>query len=81
MCTFFPWLSATPTAPGFITVFGLDHLPEQDTTTPTTTNERAQAPRKQLATKAGRNKSAAGAKRSHRFRPGTKALREIRKRL
>ena len=40
------------------------------------------APRKQLATKASRNKSApaaGGVKKPHRYRPGTVALREIRK--
>ena len=36
------------------------------------------APRKQLATKAAR-KSTAGVKKPHRYRPGTVALREIRK--
>lgn len=38
------------------------------------------APRKQLATKASASSAAAGAKRkSHRYRPGTVALREIRR--
>ena len=39
------------------------------------------APRKQLATKAARKTAAAagGVKKPHRFRPGTVALREIRK--
>lgn len=39
------------------------------------------APRKQLAAKAGRQSapSTGGVKRVHRFRPGTVALREIRK--
>jgi histone H3 len=39
------------------------------------------APRKQLATKAARKSVPAGpgVKRAHRFRPGTVALREIRK--
>lgn len=40
------------------------------------------APRKQLATKAARKSgptSAGGAKKPHRWRPGTVALREIRK--
>ena len=39
------------------------------------------APRKQLATKAARKSVAAtgGVKKPHRFRPGTVALREIRK--
>ncbi|XP_050871282.1 histone H3.2 [Lathyrus oleraceus] len=39
------------------------------------------APRKQLATKAARKSSPAtgGVKKPHRFRPGTVALREIRK--
>uniref|UniRef100_H8ZWR9 Histone H3 n=1 Tax=Collodictyon triciliatum TaxID=190325 RepID=H8ZWR9_9EUKA len=41
------------------------------------------APRKQLATKAARKSapttSAAGVKKPHRYRPGTVALREIRK--
>nr|CAB3487020.1 unnamed protein product [Digitaria exilis] len=39
------------------------------------------APRKQLATKAARKSAPAtgGVKKSHRFRPGTVALREIRK--
>uniref|UniRef100_A0A453IMD2 Uncharacterized protein n=2 Tax=Aegilops tauschii subsp. strangulata TaxID=200361 RepID=A0A453IMD2_AEGTS len=39
------------------------------------------APRKQLATKAARKSAPAtgGVKKPHRFRPGTVALREIRK--
>jgi histone H3 len=39
------------------------------------------SPRKQLATKAGRKSapSTAGASKLHRYRPGTVALREIRK--
>ena len=39
------------------------------------------APRKQLATKAARKSARAdgGVKKSHRFRPGTVALREIRR--
>jgi hypothetical protein len=39
------------------------------------------APRKQLATKAARKRAPAtgGVKKPHRFRPGTVALREIRK--
>ncbi len=39
------------------------------------------APRKQLATKAARKSAPAtgGVKKSHRFRPGTVALREIRR--
>ena len=39
------------------------------------------APRKQLATKAARKSapSAGGVKKPHRYRPGTVALREIRK--
>ena len=39
------------------------------------------APRKQLATKAARKStpSAGGVKKPHRFRPGTVALREIRR--
>jgi len=39
------------------------------------------APRKQLATKAARQKApvSGGVKKPHRFRPGTVALREIRK--
>eukprot|EP00798_Chlamydomonas_sp_ICE-L_P015441 gene15441-biopygen24490 len=39
------------------------------------------APRKQLATKAARKSAPAtgGVKKSHRYRPGTVALREIRK--
>ena len=39
------------------------------------------APRKQLATKAARrgNPASAGIKKPHRYRPGTVALREIRK--
>ena len=37
------------------------------------------APRKQLATKAARKESPSGAKRPHRYRPGTVALQEIRK--
>ena len=42
----------------------------------------AKAPRKQLATKAARKTAPAiggGVKKPHRFRPGTVALREIRK--
>jgi hypothetical protein len=41
-----------------------------------------QAPRKQLASKAARKSAPAmsgGVKKPHRFRPGTVALREIRK--
>ena len=43
--------------------------------------EGSKAPRKQLATKAARRSapSAGGVKKPHRFRPGTVALREIRK--
>lgn len=39
------------------------------------------APRKQMATKAGRREAPAtgGVKKPHRYRPGTVALREIRK--
>nr|GEZ24630.1 histone H3.2-like [Tanacetum cinerariifolium] len=42
---------------------------------------RGKAPRKQLATKAARKSAPAtgGVKKPHRFRPGTVALREIRK--
>ena len=41
----------------------------------------AKAPRKQLATKAARKSAPAsgGVKKPHRFKPGTVALREIRK--
>ena len=41
----------------------------------------AKAPRKQLASKAARKSAPAtgGIKKPHRFRPGTVALREIRK--
>ena len=41
----------------------------------------AKAPRKQLATKAARKSAPAigGFKKPHRYRPGTVALREIRK--
>ena len=41
----------------------------------------AKAPRKQLATKAARKTATVqgGIKKPHRFRPGTVALREIRK--
>ncbi len=41
----------------------------------------SQAPRKQLATKAARKSAPAtgGVKKPHRYRPGTVALREIRK--
>ena len=48
-------------------------------------NTGAKAPRKQLANKAARktasvsNPAAGGVKKPHRFRPGTVALREIRK--
>jgi len=45
-------------------------------------NTGAKAPRKQLANKAARKTaqiSAGGVKKPHRFRPGTVALREIRK--
>ena len=37
------------------------------------------APRKQLATKAARRSAPGGVKKPHRYRPGTAALREIRK--
>ena len=37
------------------------------------------APRKQLAAKAARKSGPSGVKKPHRFRPGTVALREIRK--
>ena len=37
------------------------------------------APRKQLATKAARKSAPDGVKKPHRFRPGTVALREIRR--
>ncbi|XP_060942098.1 histone H3.3A-like [Limanda limanda] len=40
-------------------------------------SEGGKAPRKQLATKAAR--SAGGVKKPHRYRPGTVALREIRR--
>ena len=36
-------------------------------------------PRKTLATKAARRNNSSGVKRPHRYRPGTVALREIRK--
>ena len=36
-------------------------------------------PRKQLATKAARKSAPAGVKKPHRYRPGTVALREIRR--
>ena len=45
-------------------------------------NTGAKAPRKQLANKAARKTahvSSGGVKKPHRFRPGTVALREIRK--
>jgi histone H3 len=46
-------------------------------------NTGGKAPRKQLASKAARKAaqlpSAGGVKKAHRFRPGTVALREIRK--
>ena len=44
-------------------------------------NTGAKAPRKQLANKAARKNAPAegGVKKAHRFRPGTVALREIRK--
>jgi histone H3 len=47
-------------------------------------NTGAKAPRKQLANKAARKTALAastggGVKKPHRFRPGTVALREIRK--
>jgi histone H3 len=46
-------------------------------------NTGAKAPRKQLANKAARKTAAVsqsgGVKKPHRFRPGTVALREIRK--
>ena len=49
----------------------------------TTLNEdsNGKAPRKQLATKAARKSAptAGGVKKPHRYRPGTVALREIRK--
>ena len=37
------------------------------------------APRKQLATKAARKSAPGGVKKPHRYRPGTVALREIRR--
>ncbi|PJF18384.1 histone H3 [Paramicrosporidium saccamoebae] len=37
------------------------------------------APRKQLATKASKSAAPAGIKKPHRYRPGTVALREIRR--
>jgi len=37
------------------------------------------APRKQLATKAARKGATGGVKKPHRYRPGTVALREIRR--
>lgn len=37
------------------------------------------APRKKVATKAARKNAAGGIKKPHRFRPGTVALREIRR--
>ena len=47
-------------------------------------NTGGKAPRKQLATKAARKTNSAavpagGVKKPHRFRPGTVALREIRR--
>ena len=44
-------------------------------------NTGAKAPRKQLAHKAARKTAppAGGVKKAHRFRPGTVALREIRR--
>ena len=45
-------------------------------------NTGAKAPRKQLANKAARKTAhvqAGGVKKAHKFRPGTVALREIRK--
>nr|CAH7725965.1 unnamed protein product [Callosobruchus chinensis] len=44
---------------------------------------RGKAPRKQLATKAARKSAPAtgGVKKPHRYRPGTVALREIRRKL
>lgn len=45
-------------------------------------NTGAKAPRKQLANKAARKTAhvqAGGVKKPHKFRPGTVALREIRK--
>ena len=45
------------------------------------TQQYQQAPRKQLATKAARKSAPAtgGVKKPHRYRPGTVALREIRR--
>ena len=43
-------------------------------------NTGAKAPRKQIASKAARKTAPSGGlKKTHRFRPGTVALREIRK--
>jgi len=42
-------------------------------------SDGGKAPRKQLATKAARKSVRGGIKKPHRFRPGTVALREIRK--
>ena len=39
----------------------------------------AKAPRKQLASKVARKSATGGVKKPHRLRPGTVALREIRK--
>ncbi|KAF4348015.1 hypothetical protein G4B88_026835 [Cannabis sativa] len=61
--------------------FGYDH-PMGGLTIPCTRKSTGgKAPRKQLATKAARKSAPAtgGVKKPHRFRPGTVALREIRK--
>ncbi|GKV00179.1 hypothetical protein SLEP1_g12915 [Rubroshorea leprosula] len=72
--------SRFPPLPKFLRISLL--FPEMARTKQTTRKSTGgQAPRKQLATKAARKSAPAtgGVKKPHRFRPGTVALREIRK--
>ncbi|KAL5983286.1 5-hydroxytryptamine receptor 2A [Asimina triloba] len=65
-----------------ISLFGLPNHPSMARTKQTARKSTGgKAPRKQLATKAARKSAPAtgGVKKPHRFRPGTVALREIRK--
>ena len=74
----------------FATVFSIKHAESRQVSTSTSmarTKQTARkstggkAPRKELATKAARKSAPAtgGVKKPHRFRPGTVALREIRR--
>ncbi|XP_038155715.1 histone H3-like [Cyprinodon tularosa] len=60
---------------------GSQHQVKHLTTAKTVDSESKKAPRKQLATKAARKSAPAtgGVKKPHRYRPGTVALREIRR--